>query len=105
VLAAVGEHAARPGLAADGRIRVIAHETASGVRRERQKWTEWQAFFPALVDLKKDSSTWDIARGNSLEQLRANLAKYLADEAAGTLRDRHAYGFSLDRRPVARIGA
>lgn len=59
----------------------------------------WTAYFVAKLDQPEEAR--EIARGNSLQQCREKLERYLKDEATKQLGPRSRYGFHGDARPVA----
>lgn len=89
---------------ADKRILASYHEarTWSG-RLGSYLAKEWVAYSRELVTASADPSEYQVARGETLGQCEHNLAKYLADLAAGTLGKRSRYGFNGDQRPMVAI--
>lgn len=95
----------------DGTIQVYKGRTWSASRGS-YAFTGWTAkivknvkpeFEAARVAKRSvDVAAYEIAHAPTLALLKERLAKYLADREAGTLGDRHRYGFAMDRRPVAR---
>jgi len=94
---------------ADGRVNVMRMaQYRNRMKQLNRKGVEVEfiAYMPALLPRVKatgDNRENEIARGLTLTVLKKNLARYYADEAAGTLGRRANYGFSGDNKPVARL--
>ena len=75
----------------DGAYRIAPFKTSAWINANEgtRHYTSWTA-----ISLTETANGFPVrvARGDSLKALRATLARYLKDRAAGTLKEPHTYG-------------